>query len=174
MDRTPDVPDASPQQQFADWVDRVIKHFKATQGWSVRRVVAASGVSRSNVYRWLDADAPKGPDKATVMRFCLNLELDLDEPFAFFGWDPAGPGVPAKPDPLPIPPMGEGFRELVSIRYETPDLTDEEAADLDDQIYLWVQIYRRRRQRRRGETNSDGKRVTGLFSLNRTDYATLV
>ncbi len=153
VDRTGDAPDL---KGFSKWVRRVLAHLKETRSWGVARVAKEAGVARSGLSRWRDDDWSDGiPQRKTVAKFCDNLKLSRDEPFGYFGWDPAGPGLPTKPDALPRPPLGEIYQTLLEMRYETPDLTPDEEADLDAQIARAVELIRLRREKRRREGRED-------------------
>lgn len=143
MDRT-----LSGRDAFVDWVNRVHAHLKREHGWSIERIAKEAKVSRSLLANWRKGDFSQGdPQRKTVYKMCANLDIPMDEPFAIFGWDPAGP-APVEPTPLPRATMAERYRELLAIRYDTPDITSEEEAEIDAQIDLVVAMIKQRRKRR--------------------------
>ena len=76
---------------FQSWVKRVLDHLKETRGWGISRVATAAGIARSRLTDWRDGNWSRGaPKQATVENFCTSLGLPFNEPFAYFGWDPAG------------------------------------------------------------------------------------
>lgn len=77
----PDLPN------FSRWVRRVLKTLKEEKGWGITRVAEEAKTPRSLVTRWRDADWSQGrPTRESVTRFCANLKLKKDEPFAHMRW----------------------------------------------------------------------------------------
>ena len=72
---------------FSRWVRRVLKDMKTERGWGITRVAQEAKTPRSLVSRWRDADWTQGrPTRETVERFCENLGVSKDEPFARMRW----------------------------------------------------------------------------------------
>lgn len=148
MERTtPTGPDLA---AFGKWVDDTLDMLKEKRKMSVRQVALKSKVQRSIIYRWINAEVV--PQKPVVTRFCVNLDLPMEEPFALMGW-----AVESVPPPKPPPTMGDQYRELLDIRYETPDLTPEEESDLDAQIERAVELLKLRREMRRKDGDADNR-----------------
>lgn len=140
---------------FTDWVNRAHAYLKEERGWGYQRVAQEAQVARSLLSNWRKGDYSQGqPQRDTVLRMCTNLGLDLDEPFAIFGWDPTA--VPVDPKPIATPTMAERYRELLEMRYDTPDLTPDDEIFLDDQIEAVLEMIKRRRKRR-GEGPSQSR-----------------
>ncbi|CAM3288879.1 helix-turn-helix domain-containing protein [Stackebrandtia soli] len=121
MSRT--LPDLS---AFQRWVDRVLTHFRDTQGWSVSRVARESGTPRSMLYRWTNGEWDGGiPTRPVVERFCAGLGLPTQEPFSMFGWV-ADPQTMA-PQPLPTVEDDDllAIQEILKRRRITPEEAQE-------------------------------------------------
>lgn len=68
-------------QDLAEWVEAVFLLFENQKGWSRSKVIGASGVSRSAVYRWKDPSANgQFPEPPLLDRFCANLYEHLESP----------------------------------------------------------------------------------------------
>lgn len=133
---------------FTDWVNRVHTHLKQERGWGFARVAQEADVSRSLLSNWRKGDYSQGkPQRDTVHKMCINLGIPMDEPFAIWGWDPAGP-APVQPKEIPKDKIAWRYKELLAMRYDTPDLAPDDEAFLDDQIDAVVEMIKRRRKRR--------------------------
>ncbi|MDR7336770.1 MULTISPECIES: hypothetical protein [Glycomyces] len=66
----------------------MLKQLKAEKGWGIVRVADEAEVSRSTLTLWRDGDWTKGvPTRPVVERFCNNLKLKKDEPYAYLRWE---------------------------------------------------------------------------------------
>jgi hypothetical protein len=72
---------------FSRWVRRVLGAMKSENDWGITKVALEAEVARSTITLWRDADWSKGiPTRAAVEKFCENLKLKKDEPFAYMRW----------------------------------------------------------------------------------------
>lgn len=95
-------------QAFAAWIDQVFALFQDRLEWSKSKVIKASGVSRSAVYRWRDTgENGQFPDPEILDRFCANLYRELPSPllepeipYGILGWGKPGSMASARVDAL--------------------------------------------------------------------------
>lgn len=72
---------------FSKWVRRVLHTMKSEKKWGITKVADEAKVARSTITLWRDADWSKGiPTRPAVEKFCKNLDLKKEEPFAYMGW----------------------------------------------------------------------------------------
>lgn len=131
---------------FVDWLNTVLDELKATRQLSRRRAIGESGVPRGTVYRWL---AGAIPDRDLVLQFCENLTLDIVEPFALLGWDPAGPSTsPVRgSDPVVMSRQVHQFEALL----RDPDLLPDERERYEGMMAVIVRDLEATLERRRNE-----------------------
>lgn len=116
--------------QFADWVTHVTDRLRADNRWTMRQLIAQSGVGKDAIYAWKRGDWSEGPPKpAKVADFCDHLGLDVAEPFRILGLIRT-----RKPRPAAQPPQSERLRKLVAIREQDPNLTEQQRIAIDAQI----------------------------------------
>lgn len=73
---------------FSRWVQRALKTLKAEKRWGITKIADEAKVARSTITLWRDGDWSKGaPTRAAVEKFCDNLKLKKDEPFAYMRWE---------------------------------------------------------------------------------------
>lgn len=73
---------------FSRWVQRALKTLKAEKRWGITRVADEADVARSTITLWRDGDWSKGaPTRQAVEKFCDNLKLKKEEPFAYMRWE---------------------------------------------------------------------------------------
>lgn len=114
--------------QFQRWVQRVLDHLEKDRGWGITRAAKEAGTPRSAVSRWRDGDWSQGkPTKASVLRFCENLGIPVDEPFAMFGWDPSGPG---RVEPVPLPTVDDEDLLAVQDILRRRNISDDEVFEI--------------------------------------------
>jgi transcriptional regulator with XRE-family HTH domain len=84
------------QREFGKWVSDMLTFLEDTRGMSLREVARKSGVSHTQIYRWMGKPASKGysdPQSETVRQFCERLKLPYEEAAVILGWtkkqDPA-------------------------------------------------------------------------------------
>lgn len=78
--------------EFAAWLRAALAHIESERGWSVSRASRESGISRSQIYRWLDPEeAMPMPRKLT--QFCDRLGLDFRQPARILGWSEGDAGT---------------------------------------------------------------------------------
>lgn len=82
-----DTPEPTPtQQRLAKWWQGVVEA-KEAEGWSRSRISEKSGLSRKDLYRWLNpAEAPKNPKVETLQRICDGLGLQYADVSEALGW----------------------------------------------------------------------------------------
>ena len=151
MPRTPDAqsgPDAL--AKFSMWARRVVDHIRDDRGWSVREITRQAGVARSIIYRWIDGEITKAPEQETIDRFCDNLGVPKDEPYALFGWAMEGRTEIA---PIPLPKVDNP--DLVAIQR----ILDEHDLSGDD-VFMIQSILKTIRDRY-SPPDSDNKRAAG-------------
>lgn len=67
---------------FSRWARRVLKEFKDERRWGIGKVAQEGGISRNLLTNWRDANWSQGkPTRASVEKFCDNLDLKKEEPF---------------------------------------------------------------------------------------------
>ena len=82
-----DTPEPTPtQQRLSKWWKGVVEA-KESEGWSRSRISEKSGLSRKDLYRWLNpAEAPKNPKVETLQRICDGLGLQYADVSEALGW----------------------------------------------------------------------------------------
>lgn len=115
----------------------MLQQLKAEKRWGITRVAEESGVSRSTITLWRDGDWSKGvPTRPVVERFCDNLKLRKDEPFARMRWELDARGRPARSEeifkPAPEPDLDAIIRRIELRLNQKPPV--EERRDLERQL----------------------------------------
>lgn len=121
------------------WVEDTLDALKKS-GRSLQVAADRGGISRNQVYAWMGR-GKKGfsmPTPTKLLEFCDGNNIDATEPFGILGWTL----TPETVTPADVP-EGDALSELVDIRYNTPDLTPEQEAELDARIRLVVEMYRK-------------------------------
>ncbi|THV27909.1 phosphoenolpyruvate carboxylase [Glycomyces paridis] len=119
---------------FSRWVRLVLKTMKSQHGWGITRVATESGVARSTITLWRDADWSKGPPtRSSVERFCKNLKLKPEAPFAFMGWVLAPRETTAAAGAAAVTEESELVRRirLMELALDQPRITPERRRDLE-------------------------------------------
>lgn len=152
MDRTDPSLDA-----FSGWINRVLDEFKSDpeRKWGITRVAEEAKTPRSALTRWRDGDWSKGvPTRESVRRFCINLGLRLDEPFAILGSDPAGllASPTGAPEPLVQSPRERRLRAVL----RDPDLLPDERARYEAMLDMIITDAEAALERRRNGDTASG------------------
>ena len=77
------------QREFGKWVSDMLAFLEDTRNMSLREVARVSGVSHTQIYRWMGKPKSKGysdPQSETVRQFCRRLKLPYEEAAAILGW----------------------------------------------------------------------------------------
>jgi hypothetical protein len=73
---------------FSRWVQRALKTLKVEKRWGITKIADEAKVARSTITLWRDGDWSKGaPTRQAVEKFCDNLKLKKEEPFAYMRWE---------------------------------------------------------------------------------------
>jgi len=121
------------QARVAKWWGGVVAA-KEAKGWSRSKIADKAGLSRKDLYRWLDpAQAPKSPRSATIRRICEGLEIDYAEAAAAFGWT-------EKPAP-DTPSQLEGKIRRARLILKSKSLTDEQRAKYESMLRGYERAY---------------------------------
>jgi transcriptional regulator with XRE-family HTH domain len=87
---------------WAEFVQRALKHAKETRGWSVPRIAKESGVGQSTIYRWRDLEWTSSPYADQVAAFCDALDIPVTAAFSIL-W-PGKTDRPRDSEPLSADP----------------------------------------------------------------------
>lgn len=89
------------QREFGQWVSDMLAFLEDTRGMSLREVARVSGVSHTQIYRWMGKPKSKGysdPQSETVRQFCKRLKLPYEEAAVILGWTKKRDGSPSLTD----------------------------------------------------------------------------
>lgn len=129
---------------FSRWIQRVLATLKAERGWGITKVAESSDIARSTITLWRDGDWSKGsPTRAAVEKFCDNLNLKKDEPFAYMRWELEPRERPRRDEQMfePAPERDlDGLIRRIQIRLDQKPPTSERQE-------LELQLVRARRAR---------------------------
>jgi transcriptional regulator with XRE-family HTH domain len=112
------------QREFGKWVSLSLAYLEEVRGLSLRDVAKRSGISHTQIYRWMGRPEAKGYSDAqseSVRQFCYRLKLDYNEAAYAAGWTK---------EPPPAPRDAEGFIRRARAMADHPDTTEEDRRDL--------------------------------------------
>lgn len=121
----------TPQQRaFGQWVSEMLQYLDDVKGMSLREVARVSGVSHTQIYRWMGQPKSKGysdPKPEKLKQFCQRLKLDYNEAAEKLGWvKPA----PKAPPPKDLPGFIDRARRLAA----HPGTSERRRLELESQI----------------------------------------
>lgn len=128
------LPEPTPEQaRVAEWWGGVVAA-KEAEGWSRTKIADKAGLSRKDLYRWLDpAQAPKSPRSATIRRICEGLGIEYAEAAVALGWTEKP--VPESPSQL------EGKIRRAKLILRSKSLTEAQRAKYESMLRGYERAY---------------------------------
>jgi transcriptional regulator with XRE-family HTH domain len=132
--------------KFGSFVRAALEGARIQRGWTVAAVLDATGVGKSTLYRWLNAEWVDDPQPAKVRDFCDGLDIPVDQAFRIL-W----PAKADKPETREPAPMDPGVEELLRLLND-PRVPETDKAYIRANLRFiadFVSSKRRERQPRR-------------------------
>jgi transcriptional regulator with XRE-family HTH domain len=118
------------QVAFGRFVRRAVDQAKNIRGWTVNRLSAETGVSRSTLFRWLAGDCQQFPELANVRSFCAALDIPVSAAFLALGL----PDAPRLSDTEPAWPD----LERIMRRLGDPSVSESDKATIRAALHAIV------------------------------------
>lgn len=129
--------------KFAQFVRAAVENARIQRGWTVREVLAATGVGKTTLYRWINAEWTEDPLSSKVRDFCQGLDLDAERAFRIL-WPTEGER-PAQPEPITDPDIVALLRKL-----QDPNVNDETKNYIRTTLQMLANMPVQPRKRRAG------------------------
>ncbi len=113
---------------FSRFVKRATDQARATKGWEVRDIEAASGVGKSTIYRWISGDFELDPRGGDIERFCDALDIPPSVAFTIL-W----PGKNSRRTVTEPLPMDDDFQLLLR-KLRDPNVSEPEKYHIRETI----------------------------------------